>query len=316
MSDIVVINSQGPMASTVVGGFVEKFGFLNIPVRKLGLHQYLTGRFDLKNNYLKDRILLTLKTHDEEVLQGGVSVEDRDSAKARKLVDMSLIEADLNEFLERPNSSVSNLYMDARNLYAKSVIYKKVDYQTGKHIEYTTDVINYDLKELHQAYESQFDNVFFINLTRDFEGWLEALVSQRFAHPSLKVRLLFLLHNATDVFHRYEKQVENAPGLLINFDELFLPNNEKTLKKIQDHLNNKERSFSIEEEVFDLYGKLCDYKTTFSCASIPNQYLTKTTLKVARYFYTHRKSGYLYDAIFLFFYLSSYIIFKLKKEGQ
>ena len=38
---LVVISSFGPMGSTVVASIVEKFGYLNLPIRKMGLTDYL-----------------------------------------------------------------------------------------------------------------------------------------------------------------------------------------------------------------------------------------------------------------------------------
>ena len=48
---IVLVNSTGPMGSTVVGSLIEKFDFINIPLRKLGLHDYLVGMRDISDPF-------------------------------------------------------------------------------------------------------------------------------------------------------------------------------------------------------------------------------------------------------------------------
>ena len=40
---LVVINSSGPMRSSLLVSLVEKWGYLNIPLRQTGLTEYLTG---------------------------------------------------------------------------------------------------------------------------------------------------------------------------------------------------------------------------------------------------------------------------------
>ena len=48
---LIVINSFGPMGSTVVSKSIEHYGFLNLPLRKLGLNDYLAGIRDLNDDF-------------------------------------------------------------------------------------------------------------------------------------------------------------------------------------------------------------------------------------------------------------------------
>ena len=82
MTHLLVINSFGPMASSVVAGLSEKLGFMNLPVRKLKLHEYLTGERLLSDNAMKACIVETLKDHAKPRQQGGVNVIDRVSENA------------------------------------------------------------------------------------------------------------------------------------------------------------------------------------------------------------------------------------------
>ena len=54
--EISVISSLGPMASTNIAALLEKFGFLNIPVRKLELSKYLLNKIDIDNNLILAKI--------------------------------------------------------------------------------------------------------------------------------------------------------------------------------------------------------------------------------------------------------------------
>ena len=163
---VVVINSIGPMASTVVGSIVEKFGYLNIPVRKIGLHEYLMGKKKLSDDYLKSRILNCFVSHNKIIQSGGVSVRDRNSSTPRQLVDMTIVEQEIEIFKNKSFSNVSEMYGQGRNLYSKALKYKKSNHIDGNHIEYTTDVQDYKAELLFDAYKREFKNIFMINLNQ------------------------------------------------------------------------------------------------------------------------------------------------------
>ena len=80
---IVIINSIGPMASTCVAGVLEKLGYLNLPIRKYGLHDYLLGK-KISDNYMNNKFIKIIKSHSDTRALGGVSVKDRDNSKPKK----------------------------------------------------------------------------------------------------------------------------------------------------------------------------------------------------------------------------------------
>ena len=38
---LIVLNSVGPMATSLVASIIEKYGYINLPIRKRQIHQYL-----------------------------------------------------------------------------------------------------------------------------------------------------------------------------------------------------------------------------------------------------------------------------------
>lgn len=310
---VVVINSIGPMASTVVGSVVEKFGYLNIPVRKLGLHDYLTGSKKLNDGYFKKRVLENLESHSKVLLIGGVSVGDRDSSKPRQLVDKESIIQDLENFSNKQFSNVAEMYGYGRNLYSKALKYKKSHHSEDKHIEYTTDLHIQKSEVLYQAYTKQFSAVYMINLHRDFPGWLDSLVSQRFAHPSLKTKYFFVFHSAYNMYRNYEDNIKNMPGLHLDFNKLFIPRQQELVTEIGQFLGQPVPELKWESEQYDLYGKLSDYLKTFTKADNQNRYLSNFTLKIIEVFIKKEKITIFHDAVVYLLYLCDLFRFQSKK---
>lgn len=310
---IVVINSIGPMASTVVGSVVEKFGYLNIPVRKLGLHEYLRGKRSLDDGYMKKRLIEHLDSHSTILTIGGVSVSDRDSSKPRQLVQRSDVEPAIWNYQNNSFSRVSNMYSEGRNIYAQALKYKKSSHQIDRHIEYTTDIHQHPPLELWQSYKSEFGDVYMINLHRDFSGWLDSLVSQRFAHPSFRTRCFFAFHSAFDLYSSYEKTMKEMPGLHLDFQELFIPRQDQLVNRISVFLGEPVPSIDWETEKYDLFGKLSDYKKTFTMADDKPKYLSPLTHGLIRKFIKSGRITIIHDAIIYLFYLLDYTCYALRK---
>ena len=51
---LILINSFGPMASSVIASILEKFGYLNLPLRKRDFHEYLIKK-EASDPYFKMR---------------------------------------------------------------------------------------------------------------------------------------------------------------------------------------------------------------------------------------------------------------------
>ena len=308
---VVIINSTGPMGSTSVGSIIEKFDYINIPLRKLGLHEYLVGQRKLDDPFFMDRFKQVLDQHSIERQSGGVNMTDRNSTPGRKLIDKDKVLDYLAQYNEDANS-ISNIYNNVRNAYVHGLKYKQAADYSNSHIEYTTDIVNFDMKELYSAYQSEFDKVFMVHLHRNFVDWLESLFSQRFIHPKFKTRYFFVFRSAYKQYMRYEEKVKNLPGLHVDFDDLFLPNTEQLIIDISQYIKRPIPDILWEEEYYDLYGKLCDYNTAFTQADTGNLYISKLTRSVIRYIEKKGKATIFQDMVVYGLYLVESVRFQFK----
>ena len=308
---LVVVNSSGPMGSTVIGAIVEKFGYLNVPVRKLGLHDYMFGIRQLNDGFFKSRISEYLESHSKVITTGGVNVADRDSAPPRKLLEIENKDLLLKELEGREFKSISDMYCFGRNLYAKNIIYKSNQSVFDKHIEYTVDIGKYDPIDLERLYKQNFDEVFFINIQRDFSGWLDSLASQKISHPSFKVRCMFSLRGAWSQYNSYRKAVRSLDGLDVDFDEMFLPNTNKLINAIAEFIKEPKPEIAWENEQYDLFGKLSNYNKCFTVADSSLRHLSSITHKVARRLVSKERIGFFGNLTFACFYLFDLLRHKL-----
>ncbi len=276
MTKLLVINSFGPMASTLLSGLIEKFGYTNTPIRKLGLHQYLLGIHNLKSGYMEARLKQILKQHSMLGLRGGISVLDRNNQKPKALTDINKVK----DKLENINANnVQDLYFQCRNIYSDAVIYKDIQSHKDWQIELTTDIHRFDHKTLYRAYKNNFDDVHMIHLHRDFSGWINSLASQAFVHPELKQNIKFFPHMRYADYALYEEAVAAMPGLNIEFDDLFDTPIEKLSKNISNFIGVDIPKENLRKASFDMYGKIIHYENAFKRFDDNITYLSKPTQK-------------------------------------
>ncbi len=131
----VVINSSGSMGMSVVGAMVEKFGYLNIPVRKLGLHDYLIKSRKVDDGYFQSKMNILFDNFSTEKCNvGGISIQDRDNSKGRKYIDKKKIEDRIKYMNSFNFDTIYDLYQFSRNSFAESLIYKASNHNLNKHI--------------------------------------------------------------------------------------------------------------------------------------------------------------------------------------
>jgi hypothetical protein len=262
---LVVINSAGPMGSTVLASMVEKFGYLNLPARKRDLHGYLVGRRTLDDDHFKRRNLAIMDGMSQTVTGGGTGVLDRNSAPSVRRADPAKVEAEIPAYMQAKFGSIAELYEASNKLLADSVVYKDVAPYIG-HIELPTDIELYAdrAQELYDRYVQEFDEVVFFHMQRNFAGWMNSLMSQllfarRFHWEHLLVRL-------SSIYRRYEnyRRVTNEiPGHHVDFDELFAPNTQALATRLAGILGG-EVPENLEAQQFDLYGRVVSYDKAFT----------------------------------------------------
>ena len=299
------------MGSSLVGSIVEKFGYLNIPVRKIGLHDYLMGIRDLQDGFMKHRLHEILADHNNMIHSGGVNVQDRDNSLPRVLADPRKVVNELKYIDDHLFPNTTELYDQIKQTYAKALVYKKSKHEQGKHIEYTTNITSYPARQLNDAYAAAFDDVYMVNLHRDFLSWIESLISQRFAHPHYRSRCLFTFHAAVSQYKTYEKTVKDYPGLHLDFESLFCPNNKDLLSNISELINQPVPSIHWEKEDYDMYGRLADYNKSFTKADIQGSHLSTMTRRIIRGFMGSKKITLFQDIVVQVLYLFELVRFKL-----
>ncbi|MCT4655432.1 MAG: hypothetical protein N4A65_06455 [Cohaesibacter sp.] len=288
MTKLLVINSFGPMASTLLSGLSEKLGFTNIPVRKLGLHQYLLGQRDLQSGFMQMRLKQTMKEHAKLDLRGGVSVLDRQNQKPSALVSYDGVEEKIDALVAK---NVQDLYSQCHQIYADAVVYKDINSHKNWLIELTTDIHRYDHKALYQAYQDHFDEVYMIHLHRPFISWINSLASQAFLHPQLANRIKFFPHMRYADYMLYEEAVAQMPGLNIEFDSLF----DTPIETLADNIARETRtdapSCTLNAQDYDLYGKIIPYEKAFTRFDDGIEFLSASTREYFLKLVTEEKIG-------------------------
>lgn len=309
---IVVINSNGPMGSSVVGAIVEKFGYLNAPVRNLGLNRCLLSKKETDRRQFKQKFVNVFTSQNKMIRMGGVSMLDRDSSPSCCVIDKSLIENEISVIEKTEFTSISDLYVSLRSAYAKAVIYKTNKHVPGNHIEYTTYFDQYPTKELCGAYIDEFKNVVFIHMHRNFVGWVESVMSQYFS-GSRRWRII-LLHALHKRYVNYENKIKDCPGLHIDFDCLFNEKRNQVINAIAEELGEPVPDIEWEDSSYDLYGQLRDFPSTFTLADVEGTHLSSGTRWFIRYCVKQKKIFRFHDLVFYAFCLYDAAVFVIRKK--
>ena len=122
---LVLVNSVGPMGCACTCSIIEHLGYINLPVRKRELTQYVLGEKDLSDNKFKKKTLELINIYSEPRRIGGISVIDRELNLPKKLYDKNLIQSELDFFMNKKYSNISDMYFDSMNIFNKATIYKK-----------------------------------------------------------------------------------------------------------------------------------------------------------------------------------------------
>lgn len=253
------------MAASLVGALVEKFGAIQLPLRDLGLNDYLLGRHDINSGFMQERVQRIIQTHSASIRSGGVSMMDRDSQDSRPLADILRVEKQLAEFKSATFENIEELYAACRRVYGNAVVYKPVTGDPGMHVEYPTDFgKNHEVAErLYESYVDSFKDVRMIHMHREFDGWINSLASQKFQKPHVKDKFKFKIRNMIRNYNNYEDAVSKLPGLHLKFDELFDGHIEELAEKVRNSCDLPEQSADLRKETYDLYGKPTPYEKAF-----------------------------------------------------
>ena len=283
---VIVINSNGPMGSTVVGAILEQCGFVNLPIRRYGTERRLLNGPDEDEAIVKVFIEV-IGRHDKPVRLGGTSLEHRDGSECR-LVDSKKVLRQLHDLLEqvtKESVKFSELYQSLRTLYLSAVIYKDTSLLSeDKHIEYSVELQDYDYSELSRKYKTEFDDVLFIHTRRKFDSWFESRIGALFTNSlNLNKRFILALFHRYSIEHKkYTEFVNGTPDPKVDFEDLFGPRRSEVIQKICSLAGESAEAISWEERDYYLYGKRASFETTFTLSDHPSKYLSRWTLTISR----------------------------------
>ena len=303
------------MGSSVVASIIEHLGFLNIPVRKLGLLDYLSNKIPKNSDYMINRFEKLVNKNSNFLVLGGVNVLDRNSNHSKKLIDKDKIIDELDILKKKKIQNPIELYGKLRCSYNNSILYKNINKKFMGHVEQTTQIHNHNPKELYNLLNENFDEFYVINIRRNFSSWLNSLFAQWHLNKNDKFKLkLINIRKIYSDYCNYNKFLNNFSGLEISFDHIFFPYTQQTIEKIVKYFGKK-NNLNWKDYKYDLYGKLVNYNKTFTKRDDEINYLTKKTKELIS---ESQKSNFK-NNISLFFIYYNYIYswitlkFRIKK---
>jgi hypothetical protein len=314
--DLVIINSSGPMGASTLSSVLEKWEYLNIPLKRLGLNDYLLGKRKIEDPYIKQRFRSGFEDGAVSYRRGGIGRNAREFAPSNSLIDFSLVEKKLDMLDRKKFSNLGVLYHDYRKLFASAITYKEFDWNEYSHIEY---FIGSDLQDLSadgmleaydkliEAYDKNFDRVTWFHMTRNFDEWIEALCSQYRA-----LNTGFRLDQAVRHYEDYSDVVNNIPGHIVDIDELMKPRILETEKRLTAIIGHSRKKFDFFDEKFDIMGRIVDSDTAFRKHDSKGSYLGPFVRSVIQFLVKCVPAGKHRSVFFHPFYLTHMFIYRVK----
>ena len=317
---LIVMGAEGPMGKALLCSILEKYGFINLPVRKRGLNSYVIGERKIKDLYFKKRTLIVANDLAISDLGGGISVIERNKNPKIKKINLKKINKNLKIFYKKKFTKVDQMYFQSMLILNNGIIYKKKIFNPKGCIENSKDISNFDYKELINGYKNNFNKPYFIFLNRNFSSWLNSLASQIMVKNYKNVfQYRIRLSGQIKRYKNWQKYLTNNKknGINLDFNDFFNKYRlKKMIKKISFYLNEKDPKINWPKEKFDCFGYIYDYKKAFKKIDDKNLYLSKISIKVAKHAYSTNVFylKLLYDFIFQILFLLDLIKFKNNKK--
>ena len=156
---LIIIGSEGPMGKSLVCALLEKLKFINLPVRKRGVNDYVTNERAFSDLYFKKRTLLIAKELSKPDIGGGISVLERNKNARIKKIDIKIIKSDLKLFYKKKFKNFSEMFFDSMSILNKGTIYKKKIYKPKGAIENSKDISSFEYHRLVSGYKKNFSRL-------------------------------------------------------------------------------------------------------------------------------------------------------------
>ena len=304
--ELIVVNSLGPMGSSLVSSVLEKFGYINLPIRKRKLEEYILDNRKISDNYFKKRTIQVLNNLSKNY-SGGLGVLDRNNNIPTKKIDVSYIQNDINKFLNKDYDNIQDLYFDSMILANKGTVYKNKIKNVKGAIEQATYFTKFDNNKLRENYLKKFNKVRFISLQRDFIGWINSLLAQKICEKNRSFfPHLTKISSRKKQLDYYNKIIKQYDATIYDFNEVFKPNTDNFLKDICNLFGQDYQSFDWENIHYDLYGSIRNFNQTFIKFDDKINYLSPFTKVIANRL-NKNKNKLITDIIFQVLYAYDYL---------
>ena len=85
MKNLILVNSTGPMGASLVASIIEHMNYINLPVRKRGLNDYIIKKRNFKrDNFFKNRTIQILEKYSKKIQISGLSIRERGKSNKKK----------------------------------------------------------------------------------------------------------------------------------------------------------------------------------------------------------------------------------------
>jgi len=311
---LIVINLHGPMGSTTLSSILEHFGFLSLPIRKVGLMKYLSGEYDLNNKFFQNRIVEIAYKFTEKRISRSRSMIDKNE---NVLLHKNVIKEALL-FRDKKFNNFSNMYFEAYNLFNRHMIYKQKKNYQGI-IELATNSYLYEPKEYYDLFQKNFSEVIFFNLDRNFDNWLNSLMSQFFVREKISIKnIVKKLSSIIRDYKNYSKYNDkNSIATNIKFENMFIPFNDIFLEQMELKFNDIKKNNFWKLAKYDHYGYLLNYDETFKIFDDKINFISKLSKKIAIKLFNKKNSNIIeisiYDLMFQISFLVDILRFKFTR---
>ena len=280
------------MASSVIASFLEKFNYINLPIRKRKIHEYILGKKNLDDPFFKNSSIRILNELQKENIRGGISVLDRDTSNRISRFNLSKIDDQLKNFQKKNFISFSDLYFQSMKIANTAVCYKQPLNNPKGVVELTVNIHLYNSKDLYKSYKREFSDLKIINLTRNFEDLINSLVSQNFSQKFYVLnKYKFNILRYKRAYLKYLDAIKDFEGLNIEFNDIFEPYNQNTLNNICEFIDEKKIHIDkLKKDKFDLYGKLTNYNKAFNIFDNNINFIPNLSKKFIRSYFKKRNS--------------------------
>jgi len=267
------------MGSSTLAGLLEKWGYLNVPIRKTGLLDYLTGARGLDDPFIRKQFRNQFNYSAIEMQRGGLGRRAKRSANRTALINIELVNRSLDDLDKKKFTRIADLYDAYRSLYASAVIYKQVHWTHGCHLELVKDKSFLD-EDFLQFYEQHFDDVKIFHMTRQFEEWIESLavqfmgLSEGFSG--------FRLDQAIKEYELYTNQINKMPGHIVDLEDLMIPNVFSTAKRLSKIIGYSSFTNNFEKSQYDIWGRVVPFDAAFCPQDRRGSYLSLVARLIIR----------------------------------